>query len=177
MTGTDLATAPMPSIRERSPIVIDGVRVDLLGELRIAVLALERVCPSQPSLNRDGWKSKEIFSWPGSCASDLSATIVEHVARELARPFFLHGWAMVNRPGSYHPRHVHQGALMSGVYCVDPGDEPSSPTVFEGTGGDIAVIPAPGRLVLFPGDLWHRVDACGGSRDRPRITIAFDARR
>jgi hypothetical protein len=83
---------------------------------------------------------------------------------------------MVNRAGDCHPRHIHQGAIWSGVYCVDPGDEPITPTLFEAPDRDVAVMPAPGRLVLFPGDMWHSVPACAGG-PAPRITIAFDVRR
>ncbi len=86
----------------------------------------------------------------------------------------LSGWAMVNRSGAHHPRHVHHGATVVGVYYVDPGDA-DAPTIFEAADREVAVAAAPGRLALFAGSTWHRVAAYAG--EQPRITIAFDVRR
>lgn len=181
----DLHPSPSSLLGARSsaPIVLDGVCVDLVGDLREAVLHLERSRASAPSLNRGGWRSGEILSWRAPCARALRDAILDCAQVEIGiRPTHLEGWAMVNRPGDHHPRHVHQGALWSGVYYVDPGGEPHAPTVFEASADlEISVVPAPGRLVLFPGDMWHRVDrlACpgGAQAESPRVTIAFDVRR
>ncbi len=85
---------------------------------------------------------------------------------------------MVNWHGSRHPRHVHQGAVLAGVYYVRTGDPGTPPTIFEpdgqrGPGGpEIHVEPLAGRLVVFPANLYHRVPTYHG--DEPRVTIAFD---
>lgn len=178
---------PPPALldaRASAPIVLDGVRSDLVGDLRDAVLRLERSHASAPSLSRGGWKSGEILSWRAPCARALRDAVLDCVRVELGiRPAHLEGWAMVNRPRDHHPRHVHQGVAWSGVYYVDPGGEPHAPTVFEvDRDREVAVIPAPGRLVLFPGSMWHRVDrlddcAGGAQAESPRVTIAFDVRR
>jgi hypothetical protein len=95
-------------------------------------------------------------------------------------------WAMVNRAGSYHPRHQHRAAILSGVYYVTAGSADAiTPTVFEcpcdgrsARGRDsyeLEVEPHPGRLVVCRGETWHRVDRYMG--DLPRITVAFDVRR
>jgi hypothetical protein len=89
-------------------------------------------------------------------------------------------WAMVNRAGSYHQRHQHRVAILSGVYYVVSGD-PLTPTVFECPcdggikQGELQVEPYPGRLVLCRGETWHSVPKYMG--ETPRITIAFDVRR
>lgn len=154
-----------------TPVVFDEVRVDLLADLARDVLALERVSPCAPTLNLGGWKSGELFGWTGSAAAvELARSL--RAGTGLAN---LTGWAMVNRRGASHPRHDHRAARLSGVYCVDPGDPPGTPTVFEVPTGEVSVDLAPGRLVLFRGDTWHRVPEYAG--ERPRITIAFDAKR
>jgi hypothetical protein len=169
-------------MRQMAPIVRDGIRVDLVDDLRDAILRLETAHPSAATLSLGGWKSAEILSWRDPSAIELRAAIADCVDVELAiRPAHVSGWAMINRSGDCHPRHVHQGAIWSGVYYVDAGDEPLTPTMFEASPGrDVAVIPVPGRLVLFPGDMWHSVPAlpyCAGTSGSPRITIAFDVRR
>jgi hypothetical protein len=156
------------------PVVHEDVRVDLASDLRDAVMTRARPrAHSAPSLNVGGWKSSEgFFAWGDAAVVALH----EAIRSILERPLEVAGWAMVNRRGSHHPRHRHIGSIVSGIYYVDPGELQSSPTTFElGDGSEVAVDPRPGRLVLFPGDLWHRVDPYAG--ERARITIAFDVRR
>jgi len=82
---------------------------------------------------------------------------------------------MVNWHGSQHPRHLHRGAVTSGIYYIRTGDAQSPPTIFEPENEpEIRIHPAVGRLVLFPGDLYHRVPAYHGYE--PRVTVAFDVR-
>lgn len=164
-----------------APVVFDGVHPELCPDLRSAVLAKSRAwsnetatSPSYPSLNVGGWKSSEdFFSWPYPSVRQLR----EVLRREYLRGGDPIGWTMVNRSGSHHPRHHHGHSVLSGVYYVDPGDPTTSaPTVFETADGhEVRVEPAPGRLALFPSDLWHHVPAYTGAS--PRITIAFDVRR
>ena len=82
-------------------------------------------------------------------------------------------WAVDCR--RYMDPSVGQMLYEFGVYYVDPGEDLSPPTVCETAGGEIAVEPHPGRLMLFHGTTWHRVERYDG--DKPRITIAFDVRR
>jgi len=161
--------------------IFDDVRRDLLPMLEREILArIEAQRGSFPSLNQGGWKSSEgAFEWESAPAMRaLRATICDHLGGagigSLAhnRP---NAWAMVNRAGSFHPTHRHQTAIRAGVYYVSPGNPPT-PTIFElATGEDLPVEAKPGRLVIFPGNLWHRVPVYSG--DAPRITIAFDLRR
>lgn len=139
------------------------------------------------SNNVGGWKSSDkLFDWPDPVIGSFVTT--------LARDFLLgckpRGWAMVNRHGSYHARHTHgwggDGALVSGVFCVDSGGAGSPGTVFEIPQKKTPSVRNPkpveleisakrGRLVLFPSDMWHRVPIYYGSK--PRITISFDVYR
>jgi len=162
------------------PIVGDGFRLDLVDEIRDAILAREARTRSAPTLNRGGWRSGEIFALADRPIRELAGSLravteIDEALRPAgsARPGML-GWAMINRRGSHHPRHIHQGASLTGVYYVDAGDA-ETPTIFETTAGEVSITPVPGRIVLFSGDLWHRVPVYAG--DAPRITIAFDVRR
>jgi hypothetical protein len=155
------------------PLWIDGVATGLLTELRDAILSRATGTSSSPSLNEGGWKSDDkLLSWELPCARRLREALLAHTGG--GDPV---GWAMVNRRGSRHRRHRHDGSVVSGVYYVDAGDDAAScPTVFElADGRQIAVEPDPGRLVLFPGDMEHWVPEYRG--DRPRVTVAFDLRR
>ncbi len=164
------------------PIVIDGFRVDLIDSLRDAAIARHETRRSTPTLNVGGWRSDDLASWGEPCATDLVDAIYGRVAfSEIVT------WAMVNRLGSHHPRHRHDSAVVSGIYYLDPGEDPSSPTVFElgarGRAGtkpkrgapEVAIDAIAGRLVLFPSDMWHGTRPYAG--ERPRITVTFDVRR
>ncbi len=158
------------------PAVYDDVRVDLASGLRDAVLSRATPrAPSFPSLNVGGWKSGEgFFAWGDQAVIALRYAVKSVLG--IGSVGDLVGWAMVNRRGSYHPSHRHVGSVVSGIYYVDPGDPPSSNTIFSLEDcSEVSVEPTPGRLVLFPGDLWHRVEPYAG--ESARITIAFDVRR
>jgi uncharacterized protein (TIGR02466 family) len=115
-------------------------------------------------------------------------------------------WFNVNRPRDYNNPHVHTDSFISGVFYVEAGPQPSGqdehgsvlvlsdPRVqiqqFEyfdwyGMGVQRRVHPAPGKLVMFPSWLVHRVepvpDPPAGSRDAPassnndaRISVSFN---
>lgn len=158
---------------QHDPLVLDGVRPDLCEPLMHVIferMKLER--RSTPSLNIGGWKSSEtLFTWRDPAVSELNETIAEIIG---AWPTI--GWAMVNQRGSQHPRHQHMNARLVGVWYVTAGSEDAiTPTTFETKGGAVEVEPHPGRLVLSPGAMWHRVDRYDG--DEPRVSVAFDLRR
>jgi len=166
--------SPYELRRSRRVVVDDGVCLDLVDELRAAVLARASSGASCPTLNKGGWRSDELFHWPDPAVRRLRHAVEDRVR---VSPRGLVGWAMVNRLGDYHPRHTHQTAVVSGIFVVDPGPPPHTPTLFEtgdADGREVAVDPVPGRLVLFPGQAWHRVPRVEGAG--PRVTIAFDVR-
>jgi hypothetical protein len=152
------------------PVIYEDVHLELCPALAEIIFARSATMTSTPSINRGGWKSPEtFFSWGDRAIAQLARTLIGLLG---ARPT---GWAMVNRHGSEHPRHQHRIAIVSAIFYVTTGD-PIVPTVFEcGDGSELEIEPSPGRLVIFPGDMWHRVPRYEG--DAPRITIALDVRR
>lgn len=157
-----------------APAIFDDVRSDLCPALEQIILCRAKTDRSTASLNVGGWKSGEdFFTWPDAAVQELRRLVVSTVGVGSSR---LVGWAMVNRAGSQHPRHQHRVASLTGVYYVAVGNEDAiTPTVFEYPGGELEVLPRPGRLAFFRGETWHRVPIYRG--DLPRITIAFDVRR
>lgn len=84
----------------------------------------------------------------------------------------------------YHANHVHpMGWLSSACYIALPQviergregwikfGEPGISTAPK-LEAEHFMMPAPGKLVLFPSYMWHGTVPFGG--DEPRITIAFD---
>lgn len=156
------------------PIVYDDTCTELCPEIARIVLAHEAAQPrSNGTLSIGGWKSWDRpFDWDEPALRKLGDEIELGLAMEPA------SWAMVNRSGAQHPRHQHRTAAISGVYYVDPGDDDpaiATPTIFETPTGEVSIAAVAGRMVLFPGEMWHRVPVVRGAR--PRITIAFDVRR
>jgi hypothetical protein len=163
--------------------VFDRVAMSFLPLLRETLLEPALLAtPTYPSLNQGAWKSNEhFFDYAPSTRvlrDEITKLLVANgglgAQRRMDRCRLI-GWAMVNRSGSFHPTHRHQTAIQSGVYYVAGGDPPVG-TIFEHADGSEETIEAiPGRLVVFPGNLWHRVPIYSGTE--PRITIAFDVRR
>lgn len=163
--------------------IVDHLCLDIVSLLRDEILRLYQTnAKSAPSLNRRGWKSQGDF-FRDRRASQAVRTLRDEVTpRILQRAGVMwqgraiSGWAMVNHHGSRHPRHDHRTSIVSGVYYVDPGEAPLSATVFElADKREVCVDPVAGRLVLFPGSMYHQVRPYWGWR--PRITIAFDLPR
>lgn len=161
------------------PMVFDGVRPDLCAPLEQIILGrMQSSRGKVGSLNVGGWKSSEdFFNWSDPAVQELRKAIVEMIGAP--SPV---AWAMVNRAGSYHPRHQHRIASLTGVYYVSAGSPDAiTPTIFEcpcdgsPKRSEMHVDPHPGRLVLTPGQGWHEVPRYNG--DLPRITVVFDVRR
>lgn len=172
----------------------------LNAELGETILEQERTTRSPVKSNQGGWQSPtDFFGWEGEAVATLARyarRAVEVATARLSIPgsvrldFHLSGWAAVNRNGHYNLTHVHPGATWSGVYYVDPGDEPR-----DGPGAAIEfahpvaaavmtffptllpsarlVRPEAGLLILFPSYLQHSVRLYQG--ERPRICVAFNA--
>ena len=159
-----------------SPVVIDDVCTPaLLVAAAREILELRKMKPeSARGANRGGWKSEyEIFDRSGDLARVGAAVRAQLRLRWniTQRPVC---WAMINRAGSSHPRHCHGSFGLSCVLYVLPGDPPT-PTIVEcDDGSELAIAPIPGRMLVMPTRLWHRVPVYTG--ESPRITIAFDAR-
>lgn len=108
-------------------------------------------------------------------------------------------WFHITRQGGYFPLHNHALHSWSGIYCVDPGDEPAddagsgvvsfiNPSATSTMFIDMSVVRMTGgynygprefklkagQLVLFPSWLLHEVRLYAGERER--ITVAFNAK-
>lgn len=173
----------------------------LNAELRDIILERERTSPSAMKSNKGGWQSEvDFLSWGGSAVATLGrylSSAVEIatkqlplVAPNLKIKYELIAWAAVNRKGHYNTSHVHPMATWSGVYYVDPGDEPPNelgavlefehpiqamvmnffPGLLPST---LCVRPEAGLIVLFPSSLVHNVRMYHGMR--PRICVPFNA--
>ena len=106
-------------------------------------------------------------------------------------------WAIINPPGSANRSHIHGGSLWSGVYYVQAPKESGrivfvdprtaslmiparlDPNQEQGPQNwrEVSFEPIPGRAVLFPSWLYHRVetnttDAKGEAADR--ICVSFN---
>jgi uncharacterized protein (TIGR02466 family) len=174
--------------------------VDALNaELRDLILAQERAAPSMLKSNQGGWQSpSDFFRWEGPAVATLaryarravevatSRVVPQNVKMEI----HLSSWAAVNRTGHYNTTHVHPMATWSGVYYVDPGDEPpdtpgaviefenpsvaSVMTFFPGVIPSSRIVrPEAGMMILFPSYLQHSVRMYQG--ERPRVCVPFNA--
>lgn len=180
------------AIQHRGPISIyDDICPWICADLARELLAESEQVPAFPTKNIGGWKSSEgILDRCRPPYDQLRAAIVQ-ILEDLspmvasARNGRIVGWAMVNRAGAEHVRHQHYRTIITGVYYVTAGGDSDAernieptPTVFETPGAiwgdELSVDPAPGRLILFPGSMWHRVPKISGNL--PRITVAFDVR-
>ena len=95
-------------------------------------------------------------------------------------PDKLHVWASVHHGESQHPRHVHMGAAVSGVFYlrVPPGagrlcffDPRGCIPPFE---REVRHAPQRGEVLLFPPWLSHAVGCSGAADDGPRLSISFN---
>jgi uncharacterized protein (TIGR02466 family) len=173
----------------------------LNAELRDLILERERTTKSAKKSNIGGWQSDvDFLSWGGSAVATLGrymSSAVEAATRQLplVAPqlqigFELVAWAAVSRKGNYNTSHVHPLSTWSGVYYIDPGDEPPSgfgaalefehpiqsmvmnffPGLLPST---LCVRPQAGLVVLFPSSLVHNVRIYDG--ERPRVCVPFNA--
>lgn len=172
----------------------------LNAKLRDLILEEERKTPSMVKSNQGGWQSPtEFFGWGGPAVETLERYARQAVEAATARlkvqptlriEYHLSSWAAVNRRGHYNLTHVHPMATWSGVYYVDPGDEPadgpgaalefahpivaSVMTFFPGLLPSARIVrPEAGMIILFPSYLQHSVRMYHG--DRPRICVPFNA--
>lgn len=148
-----------------------GLHADLLAE----VYRREASTPSHPTHNRGGWRSgTDVLTWPVSGIELFAAHLRARVAA-LPHSWMLpplrtwRAWAVVNRAGSFHGRHIHPQATVAGVYYLTDG---GAATVFE-LAPVACVVPEAGGLVLFAPRTWHRTEPHTDAA--PRVTIAFDA--
>jgi len=171
----------------------------LNAELRDLILKQERATPSMVKSNQGGWQSPtDFFRWEGQavatlgryCRRAVEIATTHVIPQNVKMEFYLSSWAAVNRKCHYNTVHVHPMATWSGVYYVDPGDEPpdadggvlefahpivaSVMTFFPGVLPSARLVrPEAGMIILFPSYLQHSVRMYHG--ERPRVCVPFNA--
>ena len=152
----------------------------------------------------------DLFDWPDAAAQGLRTWCMQQLYGVIGQ---LNGyersmlsrldvasesWFHITRRGGYFALHNHPMASWSGVYCVDDGEDESSPkdsgllhfphpdtaaTMFIDRAISNMALPysngprsfrlTPGQLLLFPSWLLHEVKPFHGNGTR--ITVAFNA--
>ncbi len=181
----------------------DGAELNVA--LRDSILAQEQRDPGKALTNYGGWHSETgMLQFCGSAGERLIRHMHEMVEEATGRLYaefaqapqaarwIFSAWANINRRGDFNQMHTHPGATWSGVYYVDHGEtnpdadgtaiqlsDPCPPrtNIFfpELSASNILFKPEPGLMILFPSYVPHAVPPHQG--DRPRISIAFNARR
>lgn len=147
--------------------------------------------------NRGGWQSNEINS---DDIPELVECVVTNAQKTLfdygydmdrTSIFFGNSWVNINRGKDTNQIHCHHGSYLSGVYYVKAS--PESGNIFFYRNFDQSFIttsfakvvnntsisagvcyypPRTGRMIIFPSNLLHSVDA--STDDEDRISIAFN---
>ena len=100
-------------------------------------------------------------------------------------------WANINPPGGYNNSHIHPNSLFSGVYYIKaqpnsgrlslmdprPGVQTTMPMGKQGKiprelWRETYYDPIPGRLIMFPSWLWHKVEL--NQSNDIRISVSFN---
>ena len=143
----------------------------------------------------------DLFEWTGEAGARVldaclsaCAQHTDDLAMHPGQPRFAwapQAWANVSPPGAQNHAHAHPGAYWSAVYYVDDGggtaglrlEDPRFPLnrmvqpdfrlKAEGIADhtEVTIRPEPGKMVLFPSWLRHRVPAHDGPRERVSIAI------
>jgi len=151
------------------------INTELLSKIR----AHQKITPSIKRSNYGGWHSAtDMMIWCEDIARVILNTAVSQVTQYTAdiradgkRDFVFDAqmWANINGPGDSNQSHCHTGALWSGVYYVDNGEDDPNVDV---EGELILTDPRNGRMVLFPSWLTHSVRPYLGTRER--VSVAFN---
>ena len=100
-------------------------------------------------------------------------------------------WANINHPGGYNQMHLHPNSLFSGAYYIKaspnsgrlglmdprPGVQQNMPTRKPGKlprelWRDAYYDPVPGRIIVFPAWMWHKVEI--NKSNDTRISVSFN---
>jgi len=176
-------------------------------------------CESQPDKYRNETKRStqhglfesrfDLFEWQQPAVQEVArfchtgvynvvANLTSQPEEDLARlRFDYHSWFHVTRHGGFQGMHNHQNASWSGIFCIDPGDQPEDhpesgivrfhdprSCAFMYMDHGNRLIKAPfnhgatqvrherGKLVVFPSHIMHEIFPYFG--ERPRVIIAFN---
>ena len=112
----------------------------------------------------------------------------QHLEREIVLGNM---WANINPPGGYNNSHIHPNSLFSGVYYIKgqlnsgrlglmdprPGAQQCMPNRKKGKlprelWRETYYDPIPGRLIMFPSWMWHKVEP--NKSNDIRISVSFN---
>jgi len=148
--------------------------------------------------NNGGWQSQEINLIDD--LPELVQYIMEASQRtiydygydpEKTKLFFGNAWVNINQKDNTNQIHLHHGSYLSGVYYVNVTPNSGNIVFYRNfdqayitssfakvvnntaiSGQTVSYTPKPGRLILFPSNLLHSVEASNDDGDR--ISIAFN---
>ena len=148
--------------------------------------------------NNGGWQSQEINLIDD--LPELVQYIMEASQRtiydygydpEKTKLFFGNAWVNINQKDNTNQIHLHHGSYLSGVYYVNVTPNSGNIIFYRNfdqayitssfakvvnntaiSGQTVSYTPKPGRLILFPSNLLHSVEASNDDGDR--ISIAFN---
>jgi len=164
------------------------------AELKRFAYDRKKTDPGRSISNYNGYQSSDLAS--GACKE--IDKLVEYVNKEMSNcakqvglaPVEIYNiWLNINPPGSYNELHHHSGAVLSGVYYVEAGnnqgniqferndnaeyhipDRVEKETYYTSTRATYAA--KTNALYIFPGWLKHSVQ--GNCSNNDRISISFN---
>lgn len=194
-----------------TPVILHDLKeaTNINGELETRIRAHQTIHKGINRSNYGGWHSNsDMMVW----CEDISRIILSEAINQATKytadihangkrdfVFDAQMWANINGPGDSNQSHCHTGALWSGVYYVDNGEDDPNVDV-EGEliltdprfpmntmympdlvtrdrnnapqHSQYPIRPTNGRLVMFPSWLTHSVRPYKGKRER--ISVAFN---
>lgn len=148
--------------------------------------------------NRGGWQSDEVDL--KTDLPHLVNFIMDHSTKTIydygydsdrTKLFFGNSWININRGNNTNQVHMHHGSFLSGVYYVKTTEQSGNICFYRNYDQSFIITsyskvvnhtslssaaayypPKDGRLILFPSNLLHSVEA--SEDDEERISIAFN---
>ena len=146
--------------------------------------------------NVNGWHSKtdmnqrKEYDPLSNELFQMQAEIIEEEHLDI-QPRLGNMWANINPPGGYNNSHIHPNSLFSGVYYIKAQPNSGRLSVMDPRPGvqqnmpprkkvkfprelcrDTYYDPVPGRIIMFPSWMWHKVEP-NKSHDI-RISVSFN---
>jgi len=180
-----------------TPIYIADIKHPTLNqELERDIVAWSKQDKGITRTNVQGWHSttnmhelpqfKKLVDMLYACQKTIYEQ--EHYESE---PFLGNMWANINPPGGYNQSHLHPNSLFSGAYYVKaqpnsgrlslmdprPGVQQCMPNRKKGKlprelWRETYYDPIPGRLIMFPSWMWHKVEP--NKSNDIRISVSFN---
>lgn len=182
----------------------DGMNAAMLERIRALKSADPRGVRGSNTRDLGGWHSENdlhkdpVFEPLRNAIGAMMGPVSDRLHLDPAFTLMLlEMWSIVNPPRSYNIAHLHPNSHFSGVYYIqapensgnlvllDPRIEARmlplhhkwSAPVEQTFGPEVKVEPKPGRLVIFPSWLMHRVDPNMSTHTGPegdRVIVSFN---